>query len=188
MKTAAFDRRGRRLAASAACLLTLAAEANSCTPASPSAWSANPFSLIAGEYTLVIYVPKGNTGIQVICVEDNDVPDTVSFPVTVTAIASGWQVVPVASANLGFKALLQMTDPTTLYGPVLGQARDPDTGVVVTIAPGLDPYSATQGDAMFQGTMSSRVFAAGSVSGTVQFLLDGRARTCSPNRWVLHPR
>jgi len=187
MKAAASGHRGRSLAVRAACLVMLAAAA-SCTPASPSAWSASPFSLVAGEYTLVIYVPKGNTGIQVICIEDNDVPDTVSLPVTVTAIASGWQVVPVASANLGFQALLQMTDPTMLYGPVLGQARDPNTGVVVTIAPGLDPYSATQGDAMFQGTMSSRTFAAGSVSGSVQFVLGGRARSCSPNRWVLHPR
>ena len=181
------DRR-RRLAGRAAGLLMLAAASHSCTPASPSAWATSPFSLIAGEYTLVIYVPKGNTGIQVICVEDNDVPDTVSLPVTVTAIASGWQVAPVGDADRGFRALLQMTDPTTLYGPVLGQARDPDTGVIVTIAPGLDPYSATQGDAMFLGTMASRTFAAGSVSGSVQFVLAGRARSCWPNRWILHPR
>jgi len=188
MKSAASGYRGRSLAARAACLLTLAAAANSCSPASPSAWATSPFSLIAGDYTLVVYVPKDGAGIQIVCVEDNDVPDRVSIPVKVTAISSGWQVVPVGDADRGFRALLQMIDPTTLYGPVLGQARDPDTGVVVTIAPGLDPYSATQGDAMFQGTMASRTFAAGNVSGSVQFLLDGRTRWCTLNRWILHPR
>ncbi|GEM_PF-3108673 len=185
--TSACGRRRPRRQAGAVCL-ALAVSAASCTPTSPSSWAASPFSLLPGAYTLVVYVPQGTSGIQIICVGEPDIPGTASIPVTVAPIASGWQILPAEGANLGFRALVQMVGPTTLYGPVLGQARDPETGVVVTIAPGFDPYSATQGDAMLQGTMSSRVFAAGSVAGTVQFLLDGRARSCTPTRWILHPR
>ena len=120
--------------------------------------------------------------------EDNEVPDTVSVPVTVTAITGGWRVKPAGDADLGLVALLQMAGPTTIYGPIFGQARDPDTGVVVTITPSIDTYSPTQSDAMLDGTMSSRAFAAGDVSGSVQFSFGGKARWCSPNRWILHPR
>jgi hypothetical protein len=177
-----------RRASGATAILLLAAAVNSCTPTSPSAWAASPYSLLAGDYTLVVYVPKGDAGKYVICVAENDVPDTVSVPVTVTAITGGWRVTPATDADLGLVALLQMADPTTIYGPILGQARDPGTGVVVTITPSIDPYSPTQSDATLEGTMSSRAFAAGSVSGSVQFSLGGKARWCTPNRWILHPR
>jgi len=172
----------------ATAILGLAAAVNSCTPTSPSAWAASPYSLLAGDYTLVVYVPKGDAGKYVICVEDNEVPDTVSVPVTVTAITGGWRVKPAGDADLGLVALLQMADPTTIYGPIFGQARDPATGVAVTISPSIDPYSPTQSDAMLGGTMYNRAFAAGSIAGSVQFSLGGKARWCSPNSWILHSR
>jgi hypothetical protein len=81
-----------------------------------------------------------------------------------------------------------MMGPTTIYGPVLGQARDPDTGVVVTISPPVDPNYPTQGDATFSGLLASRNFAAGNVYGSVQFALSGAARWCTPNSWILRPR
>ncbi len=187
MRAARVASRIRRVRRATAALL-FAAAANSCTPTSPTAWSTGPTSLLAGNYTLVVYVPKGDAGKYVICVAENDVPDTASVPVTVTAITGGWRVTPVGDSDLGLVALLQMADPTTIFGPIFGQARDPGTGVVVTITPSIDAYSPTQSDAMLEGTMSSRAFAAGSVSGSVQFSLGGKARWCSPNRWILHPR
>jgi hypothetical protein len=182
---AGWRARARRL--SLACL-ALAAGSNSCTPVSPSAWATSPYSLLPGDYTLMVYVPKGDAGKYVICVAKNDVPDTVSIPVTVTAVTSGWRMTPVGDSNLGFVALLEMSGPTTIYGPVLGQARDPSTGVVVTISPPVDAASATQGDAWLLGTMVSRNFAAGSISGSVQFSIGGEARWCTPNSWSVHPR
>jgi hypothetical protein len=81
-----------------------------------------------------------------------------------------------------------MSGPTTVYGPVLGQARDPATGVVVTVSPPVDPLYPTSGDAMLSGLMASRTFVAGVVYGSVQFSLDGAARWCQPNNWYLKPR
>jgi len=166
--------------------LVLSALAGSCTPVSPSAFMTGPYSLLAGSYTLRIYVPKGDAGKYVVCVAENDVPDTVSIPVTVTATAVGWRLTPIGDSNLGLVALLQMADVTTIYGPVLGSARDPETGVTVAIAPPLDPVSATQGDAYLVGTMAARTFAAGSVSGSVQFSIRGQARYCTMNSWILY--
>jgi hypothetical protein len=83
---------------------------------------------------------------------------------------------------------MQFVAPSVIYGPVLGQARDPATGVVVTISPLFDPNFPTQGDAMLSGTLGSRNFAAGTVSGSVQFSLGGAARWCNPNSWILRPR
>jgi hypothetical protein len=71
---------------------------------------------------------------------------------------------------------------------VLGQARDPQTGVVVTISPLYSASSPTQGDAMLEGTLASRNFGAGLVNGSVQFSVGGAARWCSSNYWILQPR
>jgi len=98
------------------------------------------------------------------------------------------RVTPVGDANLGLQLLLQMSGPTSIYGPVLGQARDPQTGVVVTISPPVDPYYPTSGDAMLSGLLASRNFAAGGINGSVQFALSGSARWCNPNNWILKPR
>jgi len=166
--------------------LVLCAAAGSCTPVSPTAFATGPYSLLAGSYTLRVYVPKGEAGKYVVCLAENDVPDTVSIPVTVTTTAAGWRMTPTGDSNLGLVALLQMADVTTIYGPVLGSARDPVTGVTVAIAPPLDPASAVQGDAYLLGMMTSRTFAAGSVSGSVQFSIGGQARYCTINSWMLY--
>jgi len=166
----------------------VAALACSCTPVSPSPAVSAQYGLLAGDYTLTVYVPKGAAGSHVICVEDNTVPDTASIPVTVSLNDGIYRVTPVGDANLGLVLLMQFVAPTAIYGPLLGQARDPGTGVVVTISPLVDPNLPTQGDAMLWGTLGSRNFAAGTVSGSVQFSLGGAARWCSPNYWILRPR
>jgi len=175
-----------RLAAPAALLLT--ALGCSGTPVSPSPALAGQFGLLPGDYTLTLYVPRGEAGKHVICVEDNDVPDTASIPVTLALLDGIYRVTPVGDTNLRFQLLLQLIGPTTIYGPVLGQARDPVSGVVVTISPPIDPNYPTQGDAMLSGLLASRNFAAGGINGSVQFSLDGRARWCSANNWILRPR
>jgi hypothetical protein len=179
-------RRWPRLAAPAAVLLL--ALGCSGTPVSPSPALAGQYGLLPGDYTLTLYVPKGEAGKHVICVEDNDVPDTASIPVALALLDGIYRVTPVGDANLRFQLMLQMTGPTTIYGPVLGQARDPATGVVVTISPPVDPYYPTHGDATLSGLLATRNFAAGGISGSVQFSLDGRARWCTPNNWILRPR
>jgi hypothetical protein len=60
--------------------------------------------------------------------------------------------------------------------------------VVVSISPLYSAYTPTQGDAMLEGTLASRNFAAGLVNGSVQFAAGGAARWCSPNYWILRPR
>jgi hypothetical protein len=179
-------RRWARLAAPAAVLLT--ALGCSGTPASPSPAIAGQFGLVPGDYMLTLYVPHGEAGKHVICVDDNDVPDTASIPVTLALLDGIYRVTPVGVTNLRFQLLLQLIGPTTIYGPVLGQVRDPDTGVMVTISPPVDPYYPTQGDATLAGLLAARNFAAGGINGSVQFSLDGRARWCSPNNWILRPR
>lgn len=176
----------RRLLASAAALLM--ALGCSGTPVSPSSALSGQYGLLPGEYTLTIYVPKGEAGKHVICVDDNDVPDTVAIPVSLALLDGIYRVTPIGDANIRFQLMLQMTGPTSIYGPVLGQARDPATGVVVTISPPIDPYYPTQGDATLSGLLAARNFAAGGIYGSVQFSLDGAARWCSPNNWILRPR
>jgi hypothetical protein len=143
---------------------------------------------VAGHYTLTVYVPKGAAGEHVICVQENAVADTVSIPVVVNVIDGGWRITPIGEANLGLVALLELVGPTAVVGPVLGQARDPQTGVVVSISPLYSAYTPTQGDALLEGTLASRNFAAGLVNGSVQFSVGGEARWCSPNYWILRPR
>ena len=169
-------------------LAALAATGCSSSPTSPTRALSGQFGLLPGSYTLTFYVPKGEAGKNVICVAENQVPDTASIPVTVVLTDNVYRVTPVGDANLRFQLLLEMSGPTTVYGPVLGQARDPSTGVVVTISPPTDPYYPTAGDAMLSGLMASRTFAAGMVYGSVQFSLDGDARWCTPNNWYLKPR
>ena len=188
MSATAGPRRGRRRRPFGAAALMLAANGCSGTPVSPTGALSGQFGLIPGEYTLVVYVPRGEAGKHVICVDDNSVPDSVSIPVTLVLADDIYRVTPVGDANIRFQLLLQMSGPTTVYGPVLGQARDPSTGVVVTISPPVDPNYPTQGDAMLSGLMASRNFVAGMVYGSVQFSLDGAARWCSPNSWILKPR
>jgi hypothetical protein len=178
--------RRRRLAAPAAVLLI--ALGCSGTPVSPSKALSGQFGLLPGEYTLTVYVPKGEAGKNVICVDDNNVPDTATIPVTLALVDGIYRVTPVGDANIRFQLLLQMAGATTIYGPVLGQARDPVTGVVLTISPPIDPNYPTQGDAMLSGLLASRNFAAGAVYGSVQFSLNGAARWCNPNNWILRPR
>ena len=171
----------------AALVATLAAGGCS-APTSPTQALSGQFGLLPGNYTLTFYVPKGEAGKNVICVDENQVPDTASIPVTVVLADNVYRVTPVGDANIRFQLLLEMSGPTTVYGPVLGQARDPATGVVVTVSPPVDPLYPTSGDAMLSGLMGSRTFVAGVVYGSVQFSLDGAARWCQPNNWYLKPR
>jgi hypothetical protein len=157
-------------------------------PTSPTQALSGQFGLLPGNYTLTFYVPKGEAGKNVICVDENQVPDTASIPVTVVLADNVYRVTPVGDANIRFQLLLEMSGPTTVYGPVLGQARDPATGVVVTVSPPVDPMYPTSGDAMLSGLMASRTFVAGVVYGSVQFSLDGAARWCQPNNWYLKAR
>lgn len=158
------------------------------TPVSPSSALSGEYGLLAGNYMLTVYVPTGEAGKHVICVDDNKVPDTASIPVTLTLLNGIYRVTPVGDANIRFQLLLQMAGPTAIYGPVLGQARDPVTGVMVTISPPVNPYYATSGDAMLSGMLASRSFAAGGINGSVQFSLSGAARWCDTNNWILKPR
>ena len=158
------------------------------TPVSPSPALAGQYGLLPGDYMLTVYVPTGEAGKHVICVDDNNVPGTASIPVTLTLLDGIYRVTPVGDANIRFQLMMQMSGPTTIYGPVLGQARDPVTGVMITISPPIDPNYPTQGDAMLSGLLAARNFAAGAVYGSVQFSLDGAARWCNPNNWILKPR
>jgi len=184
---ACAGRRRRRLRAWPAAMLLLALGC-SATPVSPSKAVTEQYGLIPGDYTLTVYVPKGAAGKHVLCVDDNDVPDTASIPVTLVLFDGVYRVTPVGDANIRFQLLLQMAGPTAIYGPVLGQARDPATGVMVTISPPVNPYYATSGDAMLSGLLASRNFAAGGINGSVQFSLSGAARWCDTNNWILKPR
>lgn len=166
-------------------LMTLGCSA---IPASPSKGVSEQYGLLPGDYTLTVYVPKGEAGKHVICVDGSNVPDTASIPVTLVLLNGVYRVTPVGDANLRLQLLLQMAGPTAIYGPVLGQARDPVTGVMVTISPPVNPYYATSGDAMLSGLLASRNFAAGGISGSVQFSLSGAARWCDTNNWILRPR
>ena len=182
-------RRGHRPLRALAAAVLLAALGCSGTPASPTGALSQQFGLLPGEYTLVVYVPQGEAGKNVICVDEKvNVPDTVSIPVTLVLADDIYRVTPVGDANMRFQLLLEMSGPTTVYGPVLGQARDPATGVVITISPPTTPNLPTSGDAMLSGLMASRNFVAGVVYGSVQFSLNGAARWCTPNNWILKPR
>ncbi|MGE5200199.1 MAG: hypothetical protein ACM3H9_11205, partial [Rhodospirillaceae bacterium] len=131
--TARLGRRARALLATSAALL--AAIGCSGTPVAPSQAIAGQYGLLPGDYTLTVYVPKGDAGRNVICVDDNQVPDTASIPVTLVLLDGVYRVTPVGDANVRFQLMLQMSGATTIYGPVLGQARDPITGVLITISP-----------------------------------------------------
>jgi hypothetical protein len=186
--TAAVRTRVRLAGRSLVALAAVLAASGCSAPTSPTQALSGQFGLLPGNYMLTFYVPKGEAGKNVICVDENQVPDTASIPVTVLLADNVYRVTPVGDANIRFQLLLEMSGPTTVYGPVLGQARDPVTGVVVTVSPPLDPMYPTSGDAMLSGLMASRTFVAGVVYGSVQFSLDGAARWCQPNNWYLKAR
>ncbi len=186
--TAAAQARRRLAGGLVASLAAMLVALGCVSPTSPTQALSGQYGLVPGNYTLTFYVPKGEAGKNVICVEQNAVPDTASIPVTVVLADSVYRVTPVGEANIRFQLLLEMSGPTTVYGPVLGQARDPLTGVVVTVSPPIDPNAPTSGDAMLSGLMASRTFVAGVVYGSVQFSLGGVARWCTPNNWILRPR
>ena len=173
------------MAAAAVLLMALGCSG---TPVSPSESLTGQYGLLPGDYMFTVYVPTGEAGKHVICVDDNEVPGSASIPVTLVLLDGIYRVTPVGDANIRLQVMLQMSGATTIYGPVLGQARDPATGVVITISPSIDPNYPTQGDAMLSGLLASRNFAAGMVYGSVQFSLAGAARWCSPNNWILRPR
>ena len=181
----ATGRRRRLVPAAAVLLMALGC---SSTPVSPSAALSGQYGLLPGDYMLTVYVPTGEAGKNVICVDGDEVPGTASIPVTLVLLDGIYRVTPVGDANIRFQLMLQMSGATAIYGPVLGQARDPITGVMITISPPIDPNYPTQGDAMLSGLLASRSFAAGAVYGSVQFSRDGAARWCNPNNWILKPR
>jgi hypothetical protein len=158
------------------------------SPSAPLLRNATPYSLLPGQYTMTIYVPGPSSGINVLCVAETAVPDKASFPVGVTAISGGWRVQPAGEANLGLVALLEMYGVTQIVGPVAGQARDPDTQVVVTVSPSISVDSPTQGDAMLDGRVANPTFAAGILAGDVQFVLGREVRFCRPVYWILQGR
>ena len=67
-------------------------------------------------------------------------PDTASIPVTLALLDGIYRVTPVGDTNLRFQFLLPDVRADDNLRPVLGQARDPVTGVLVTISPPVDPY------------------------------------------------
>ena len=93
------------------------------TPTSPTQALSGQFGLLPGNYTLTFYVPKGEAGKNVICVDDNQVPDTASIPVVLSLQDGIYRVTPSGDTNLRFQLLMEMSGPTTIYGPILGQAR-----------------------------------------------------------------
>ena len=157
------------------------------SPSTPSV-QGSPYSLMPGEYTMTIYVPGPSSGINVVCVQENAVPDTASFPVGVSLVTGGWRIQPVGEANLGLVALLAPYSVTVVAGPVFGQARDLSTGVVVSISPAIAVDSPVQTDAWLDGTVANPAFAAGYLAGDVQFALGSAARFCRPVRWMLRKR
>lgn len=184
-RSATYSYQPRLVIGCAAILVCAGCQAS---PSSPTLGSTGPYALLPGDYTLTIYVPVSSSSAHVVCVEDNTVPDTASFPVAVAAVIGGWRLQPVGEANLGLVAWLASYGATAIGGPILGQARDPDTGVVVAVSPLLAPNTSTQADATLQGTLAGPTFAAGVVAGDVQFSLSGIARFCRPNYWILRRR
>ncbi len=123
---ACAPRRWLRLAAPAAVLLT--ALGCSGTPVSPSPALAGQYGLVPGDYTLTLYVPHGEAGKHVICVDDNDVPDTASIPVTLALLDGIYRVTPVGDANLRFQLLLQMSGADDDLRPGPGTGARPGLG------------------------------------------------------------
>ena len=72
------------------------------------------------EGRLILFLTKGD---RLYTVSPGDVIDGI------------YRVTPVDGANIRFQLMLQMAGATAIYGPVLGQARDPVTGVVISISP-----------------------------------------------------
>ncbi len=88
---------------------------------SPSPALSGQFGLVPGDYTLTFYVPKGEAGRHVICVDDNQVPDTASIPVTVALVDNIYRVTPVGDANIRFQLLLEMSGPQRCTGRCWGR-------------------------------------------------------------------
>jgi hypothetical protein len=160
------------------------------SPTAPSSTAQPRFTMAMGHYTLTIAVTPLSASVpRNPCLEITSAADRAAIPVSVERMADSWQVRPIAAADLGLMATLQSPEPNTLIGPVQGQARDPQTGVTVTISdPPAIPGFPALGPATLFGSLERPDVSTGVVNGQVRFNLGLEGRTCSVNEWRLEPR
>jgi hypothetical protein len=84
---------------------------------------------------------------------------------------------------------LQLLSPSLVEGPASGQARDPQSGIVVSVTalPQIPGFSSL-GPSKLAGSLRADNMASGVVFGEVRFVLAGAVRRCAVNDWRLEPR
>ena len=174
----------RHLSALIAALGTIASGA--CGGGAPSTPSpAVQFSLAAGTYTLSFAPAMAPGGLLSICFSTGFAPNTSAIPVIVEISGSNWEIRAAEGADLGLRATLRATGGTTIGGPVSG-AREPLTGVIVTVLPPQNGATASlTGDSANYRT-PNRI--GGVVDGEVTISADAGTGSCRPTGWALEPR
>ena len=158
-----------------------------CTDDSPSAPSA-PMPLLAPGVYALTFLPQVNANSPEPCPEATLAATSVTIPVVVSGATSPWTIQPGSEADLGFRAHLE-AGGTGISGAMNGAARDPESGVVVSVSDLPPPGGALPGfPAVVAGHISSTRTASGLVGGQVRLTFGTLARRCHGNLWRLEAR
>jgi hypothetical protein len=174
--------RGRRLLVTAVCLST------GCGTQTPTAPSSAPPALATGAYTLT-FLPDTTANVPDPCPELTLADTSAAIPVQVSGRSPSWLIQPEPAADQGFRATLDASG-LGVSGRMSGAARDPVSGVVVTVSD-LPPLTGTSGPgipAIVLGIIDTPGAASGSVGGQVRLTLGTAARRCLGTRWRLEAR
>jgi hypothetical protein len=145
-------------------------------------------SLAAGTYLLTFDTNVGPDAERA-CADTRLATTGVTIPVRLAERPGGWQAHPEGDADQGFSARFDVApNGTGLGGTMAGGARDPVSGVVVTIGQGGLSPSGTAGPAAILGAVDAPRTASGSLQAVVRLTLDGLARECLVSRWRLEGR
>jgi len=172
---------------------------NACggSPASPGSNSTTIIPTVrAGDYLVTVSVSSFSPGTQSVCyvlsAGSGAIPDFATFTVTVTADNGTFTMRPTGASNLGMVAVLKGVRGGAITGPVSGQARDMDSGAVVTfsqLAPNTFPGAGSSEPTLVGFNPTDPNTFSGPVTGALTFAgASGSSYVCGGGSWRMQPK
>jgi len=171
---------------------------NACggSPASPGNSNTTGISTVrAGDYLVTVSAASFSSGTQSVCFVLSGgsaaIPDFATFTVTVTSDSGTFTMRPTGASNLGMVAVLKGASGM-ITGPVSGQARDTDSGAIVTfsqLAPNTFPGAGSADPTLVGFNPTDPDTFSGPVTGALSFASSaGSAYVCGGGSWRMRPK